>query len=471
VEADRIIPCTAAPELRTIARSQPSTLAGTNMAHRRDTYRILDPVPLGQGGYARVWSAQHRHTGEIVALKEPLGGRLAGDRLRREIQVQTALVHPHVMPIVDHDPDGYTWFAMPVGVGNLYQLRSTLNKDELLELVREVSEGLAVAHQAGYVHRDITPPNLIALPDLGAPHGRRWVVADWGLVRRPPGQTTRSLTRSGQPIGTQGYAAPETWDRAHDATPGADVYSLGRVIAWFLTGQNSVPNMPLLPAADAGQWRYVVSESTRPEPRDRPADMAALRALLERAFAAPALSARGQTEALVDQVRAGDHSGVAELMRFARAHPDDFALHVDELARLPHGVVRGWAAQHPQAAAEIAQTMARLLSEEDWGQRDFNAANLPLDWILQVARALEERGELGLLEDVVLEMARADEKWYRWSHNGQVVRWLGQLRDPAGAVFARAIRNTDAAGTYLGSASDDWAARLPSRALRSAFGA
>lgn len=114
--------------------------------------------------------------------------------------------------------------------------------------------------------------------------------------------------------------------------------------------------------------------------------------------------------------------------------------------------------------------MARLLREEDWGRRDFNAANLPLDWVLHVARALAQQGELELLEDVVLEMARADEQWDRWSHNNQVVRWLAQLRDPEGVVVARAIRNAGAARTYLGSVDDGWAARLPSRALRGAFG-
>jgi serine/threonine-protein kinase len=441
------------------------------MTDRRDTYRILDRAPLGEGGFARVCRAQHRGTGEIVALKEPHRRPEARDRLRREIQVQTALAHPNVMPIVDHDPDGDTWFAMPVGTGNLYKLRPTVDEDELVDLLRGVAAGLAVAHQAGYVHRDITPPNLIALLDPNTPRGRRWVVADWGLVRRPPGQTTRSLTRSGQPLGTEGYAAPETWDRAHYATPAADVYSVGRVIAWFLTTRDPVPNVPLLPDADAGPWRYVVSECTRHDPRQRPADMAALRALLDQALATPALSARAEAEALVDRVRGGDRAKLPELIRLAHAHPDDIALHVDELARLPGDVVRVWAAQHPQVAAEIAQTMARLLREEDWGRRDFDAANLPLNWVLEVARALAERGELGLLEDVMFEMASADERWDRWSHNNLVVRWLTQLRDPAGAVVARAIRNANATRTYLGSVDNGWAASLPSRALRGVFGA
>jgi serine/threonine protein kinase len=439
--------------------------------NRRDFYRILGPVPIGEGGFARVHRAEDRQTGDVVALKVPLRGRGARDRLRREIQVQTALVHPNVMPVVKYDSDTYRWFTMPVGIGNLYSLRPTLDEAELVDLLRGVTDGLAYAHQAGYVHRDITPPNLIALPNSGALSGRQWVVADWGLVRRPPGQTTGSLTRSGQLLGTEGYAAPETWDRAHDATPAADVYSLGRVIAWFLTGRDPAPNMPLFPPADTGPWRYVVSECTRSDPRDRPADMAALRTLLDQALSTPVMSARAQAEELVDRVRGGDRAKLAELIRLARAHPDDFALHVDELARLPADIVHDWAAQTPQAAAEIAQTMARLLREEDWGQRDLNAANLPLDWVLHVAQALAQQGELELLEDVVLQMARADEQWDRWSHNNQVVRWLAQLRDPEGVVVARAIHNAGAARTYLGAVDDGWAARLPSRALRGAFGA
>lgn len=156
----------------------------TDMTDRRDIYKILDRIPLGEGGFARVWRAEHRQTSEVVALKQPRREPAARDRLRREIQVQTALAHPNVMPIVDHDPDGYGWFAMPVGTGNLYKLRPTVSGDELVDLLRGIIDGLAVAHQARYVHRDITPPNLIALPDPTTPEadGGWWRTGVWCAV-------------------------------------------------------------------------------------------------------------------------------------------------------------------------------------------------------------------------------------------------------------------------------------------------
>lgn len=94
-----------------------------DMTDRRVVYRILGPAPLGEGGFARVHRAQDRQTGDVVALKVPRREPAARDRLRREIQVQTAFVHPNVMPVVEHDSDTYRWFTMPLGIGNLYSLR------------------------------------------------------------------------------------------------------------------------------------------------------------------------------------------------------------------------------------------------------------------------------------------------------------------------------------------------------------
>lgn len=77
-----------------------------------------------------------------------------------------------------------------------------------------------------------------ASPGLGGDGGgRKWVIADWGLVTRRYATGSVPLTRAGTPLGTEGFAAPEVMNEGHNATPAADVYSLGRVAAWYLTGQ------------------------------------------------------------------------------------------------------------------------------------------------------------------------------------------------------------------------------------------
>jgi len=99
------------------------------VVNRRERYRIVGRAPLGVGGFARVFEAERRDDGARVALKEPIAGGDAQARLRREIQVQTRLNHPHVMPIIDYDPD-FGWFVMPLGLGNLEHLRSWVSEEE-----------------------------------------------------------------------------------------------------------------------------------------------------------------------------------------------------------------------------------------------------------------------------------------------------------------------------------------------------
>lgn len=86
------------------------------------------------------------------------------------------------MPILDAAEDS-SWFVMPLALGNLEELwgGGTLGGDAELvvaEVLEAVTQGLEPAHGLGYVPRDISPRNILALPDSAAPAGRRWVVAD-----------------------------------------------------------------------------------------------------------------------------------------------------------------------------------------------------------------------------------------------------------------------------------------------------
>ncbi|MBN2503241.1 MAG: protein kinase [Anaerolineales bacterium] len=136
-------------------------------------------------------------------------------------------------------------------------------------MVKDCALGLSVAHAEGYIHRDITPNNIFLLSDH---NGERWVVSDWGLVRMH-GKTTAVHTREGQGFGTMGFAAPEFWENAHDADAKADVYSLGRVVAWCTTGKWPSPNLPLVPNGD---WKEFVEIATNLDPNKRFQDMTSL---------------------------------------------------------------------------------------------------------------------------------------------------------------------------------------------------
>ena len=244
------------------------------MADYKTKYR-LEPKPLGRGGQAEVFRVQNRLTGDVVALKRRLGvSAVAVDRLRREIDVQANLQHLNVMPVLDFDADDFAWFTMPVAIESLGAVSLPLSVDDLRRVLVDAATGLQAAHAAGLVHRDVKPHNILRLDDG---HGDRWVVADWGLVRRPRGQTTAQHTRAGDPIGTDGYAPQESYTDGHEATAAWDVYSLGRVAAWGSTGATPAPNVDL---AAPEPWRRLVRMLTDNEATRRPADMARVLELL-----------------------------------------------------------------------------------------------------------------------------------------------------------------------------------------------
>ncbi len=230
-----------------------------------DKYK-LDPKPLGTGGYAEVYGAEDQETGKRVAFKRLLqkyrDDKDPRSRMRREIEVQSEFTHPHIMPVLDHD-DSFAWYTMPIAKKTLYDELTPINDDELLTPIHSSILGLLEAHKRNYLHRDISPRNILYVEN-------HWVIADWGLVRRR-GLTTL-VTMPGQPLGTEGFNAPEMWTDAHSATEAADVYSLGRVIAWAITGQWPSP-MDFKLNNSQSSWFNIVAMTTKNDLNERVSDM------------------------------------------------------------------------------------------------------------------------------------------------------------------------------------------------------
>jgi serine/threonine protein kinase len=186
---------------------------------------------LGSGGYAEVFRAIRLADGVPVAIKVSNGSEDALRRFRREITEQGKLKNPHVMRILDA---GETWYAMPLADGHLTDFAPEVGDDELVRLVDQIAAGLAAAHAADVVHRDVTPNNVLRIGSWER-GDLTYVVGDFGLVKRPPGQTSAPAT--GGRLGTSGFIAPEilVYD-AHRADRRSDVYGLGRTIGYALTG-------------------------------------------------------------------------------------------------------------------------------------------------------------------------------------------------------------------------------------------
>ena len=232
---------------------------------------------LGAGGFAEVFPATRRSDNAAVALKRTKPGPDRRERMRREIDVLSQLNHRNVMAVLDADTSSHEWYCMPQAVRTLEGLAQL----ELKDAVLDVLNGFAYIHspELGYAHRDITPRNILLLDDTD---GRRWVIADWGLVRRKAGHTTEIRTAGS--MGTEAYAAPELWGDAHDADYRADYYGLGRVVA-ELCGCKLRPNIQVVPKDS--EWAEFVQHMTQLDRDARPDNIDAVRALVPGVRSAP----------------------------------------------------------------------------------------------------------------------------------------------------------------------------------------
>jgi hypothetical protein len=429
-------------------------LADNIVRGRHGEYRFEEE--FDRGGFATIHRAQTA-TGKVVALKKLyVRDEEAIARLRREIQEQQRIHHPAVMPVIDHDL-AFRWFIMPLAKENLAQAwaEGRLNGALLVRVLRAAIDGLAAAHELGLVHRDVSPRNILRVDDV-------WVVADWGVVRRPRGLTT--MVRTQGELGTNGFAAPELFRDAHGAGPPADVYALGRIAAWAVVHEWPEQNVPLLPE---GPWRQFVRRATEHVEARRPQSMAELSALLEqvekdlRSAATPTTGAQPRffTESLDDM------SVAAECLEFCLAHPADSGAYVDFLPRVTQAALTPWIESRPNDLGSLVGTLeGHVLDPGVWAERDFDLSNLPIAWLRRVARAAADGEADGLLEDASAALMRTEAKWKRFPQRHQTRTWLEELKGDQARTVARVLaREPDAVDWLM---DEGWSPTLKTTELR-----
>jgi eukaryotic-like serine/threonine-protein kinase len=211
---------------------------------------------LGYGGMATVYLAHDEELQRPVAVKLLLE-HLAGDeafraRFVREARLAGRLSHPNVVGVYDAgEADGRPFIVMEYVPGTSLAQSARLAPGRVVELGVQACAGLQHAHDAGLVHRDVKPANLLVRDD------GTLKIADFGIARAA--ESTRH-TQAGTLLGTAAYLAPEQIAGA-DATPASDVYSLGAVLYELLTGR---PPYAVASLADlAAQQREGVIEPVR----------------------------------------------------------------------------------------------------------------------------------------------------------------------------------------------------------------
>ncbi|MGB9302810.1 MAG: serine/threonine-protein kinase PknD [Mycobacterium sp.] len=192
---------------------------------------------LGAGGMGQVWRARDSQTNRVVALKV-LPERSADDdelreRFRRECRAVAQLTEPHVIPIHDFgDIDGRLYLNMRLVEGadlrTLIAREGDLSPRRAVAIVVQVAGALQAAQDAGLVHRDVKPSNILVGADDFA------YLIDFGIAHA---SDDRALTKAGATIGTFAYMAPEAIGAAVKTDARVDVYALACVLYECLTGQ------------------------------------------------------------------------------------------------------------------------------------------------------------------------------------------------------------------------------------------
>ncbi|HSR67853.1 MAG TPA: serine/threonine-protein kinase [Acidobacteriota bacterium] len=222
----------------------------SNEGKEADLYHLKKKI--GGGGMGEVWLAEHKMLARPSAMKmihpdklkgeDPDGVRRARDRFQREAKVTASLRSPHTVELYDFGitADGTFFYVMELLDGfdldTLVKRYGPQPSERVVHLLLQVCDSLGDAHANGLVHRDIKPANIY-VTRMGL--ARDFVkVLDFGLVKNiDPTLGQNSLTIDGVTTGTPAFMAPEMARGKGQVDHRTDLYALGCVAYWLLTGQ------------------------------------------------------------------------------------------------------------------------------------------------------------------------------------------------------------------------------------------
>ncbi|MBX3467259.1 MAG: serine/threonine protein kinase, partial [Planctomycetes bacterium] len=241
-------------------------------------YEVVEE--LGRGSFGVVYEVQRPGIARRFALKVLL--RASDDpellaRFRLEAQIASKLEHPGIVGVFDAGQHGELPFlVMELCPGQTLRerlRRGPLAPEDAARLVAEVARAVAFANERGVLHRDLKPANIIIEAATGRPR-----VTDFGLARDR--SLARSMTRTGDVVGTPAYAAPEQLRGERTLDARVDVYALGVVLYECLTGER-----PFLGADVVALAEQVLHGALRPPRALNPRVPAALEEVCLRALA------------------------------------------------------------------------------------------------------------------------------------------------------------------------------------------
>jgi len=266
---------------------------------------------LGEGGMGMVYRASHAMMRRPTAVKLlPLEktGEASLARFEREVQQTARLTHPNTITIYDYGrtPDGVFYYAMELLDGA--SLEAVVERDgpqppgRVVRVMEMVAGGLAEAHKLGIIHRDIKPANIFLCRQGGEFDIAK--VLDFGLVKVVEGPQDANLTHDGVVTGTPQYLAPEALTDPDTIDGRSDLYALGAVGYFLLTGEqvftgniveicgHHLHTEPIPPSERLGrelpyELEAVVMQCLAKKPDDRPQSAGEIRARLAASLDVP----------------------------------------------------------------------------------------------------------------------------------------------------------------------------------------
>ncbi|MEV5710218.1 serine/threonine-protein kinase [Actinoallomurus sp. NPDC052274] len=204
-------------------------------------YRLLTEV--GRGGMGTVWHARDEALGRDVAVKEVILPHGFSDEEReiqhkrtfREARTAARLSHPGVVAVYDVvEEDGRPWIVMELirarSLEQMIKQDGPLSPRRAAEIGRQMLSALMTAHEAGILHRDVKPSNVLVIDGRSI----RAVLTDFGIARA---QSDATLTQTGMLIGSPAYIAPER-AKGRQAVPASDLWSLGATLYAAVEGKS-----------------------------------------------------------------------------------------------------------------------------------------------------------------------------------------------------------------------------------------
>lgn len=324
------------------------TLLGTVL---KDAYRIEEQI--GIGGMGAVYRVTQLRLGRSVALKVLLPKFNSTPdivkRFFREARILSQLNHPNIVSIIDfgNTEDGLVYMVMEYLHGqtllDYVSKGKGLQEDLILNLMSQIGQGLAAAHELPLIHRDLKPGNIF----LAQVTGKGWTakILDFGISKILD-DIDENLTHEGMVMGTPGYIAPEQITFSSEPTVATDVYALGGILYFIMGGRS-----PYHECTGYSALTMQLQNDPKPIPPEELADPS-----LEKFFPVVLKAMKREPEARYESVN--------ELLEDLFERSDSEKRHTDSLLQLPNVQLQPKRSQN-SSQIERLSSGARNLSQSE----------------------------------------------------------------------------------------------------------